>query len=349
MDGPQVGQNRVRHRICRGDDWRVIPRLDVVLTLVAIGTGVHHDFLAGVVQHQLAVDAHAVIEELVVDAQFVTQGKSLLVDAQGIQVHLQAVYHPNDLAAVHDELVQDHAVFVREGAVGAGHHKQVVLVVAPGHAFDLFAESVDLLVDAYALHRVGFRQGGFQIGQTERAPFALAFQDGDRGCLAAHGHAQAAGQFVFEVVDRGVDHGLVRLGRVAFEELHRDVLAAVGDDGRWPHDLTYIGAFVFVRDAGKAQALVVQGALNAAAGFVVFAGVRVDELILQHAVREVGKLSQPVAQALLQALEFGGQISGEVATYKHWVRQLLQQRLGGRSEAVTTLSGQVKLGVGKRA
>ena len=297
------------------------------------------------VLEQGRVHAHAVPKELVAQPEGVPLrvGQKFRGAAQTVDLRMHRIHGPDNLAAGHDVLVHQPFVQVAEGLGGLVDHDQLEGIEAqllllqrrlPGGAvYHKFAE-------VEALHGIVFGQFVFQTGRLCARQFAVSFQQGHLGSVRQDQLAQGIGQGVFQILDRGVDLGLRRYGKLLRQQQDRGLFVTVrrhspGKQFQIPHPVFLLDFYLNGLQPLGPQLLVHFGAVP---------------LVLRIRRVHNAELHQPVfcpefvehLQGFpLQALESGGKVSFQVYCKKQGFVHFFQKSEGAFSQGIAFFGGQV--------
>ena len=156
-----------------------IPIEQLHVPLVAHGSCIEHDGCTLRVDHQVAVQPHTVVEQLLVKPHGILHPKRLVVRTKTVEIDAHGVHHPQNFATVHEELVHNHLVLDREGRIRLGHHQQVVAVGAVAHAVEFLRQHIQTSCKLHSGHHVVFLQSADQICHGQVFKFSVALEDGD--------------------------------------------------------------------------------------------------------------------------------------------------------------------------
>ena len=264
----------------------------------------HDGRRAGVqIQNRLVAHTEAVAEPDFLPVERIEQGQVLLLAAQRVQTGVAGGYEPQQLAALHDILVDTVFFYIGKGLGGTRHNEQVVGVerrrVAEGPAFGAVEQT----------QRLAHRQ------RAAERPFALPFEKGHALRGRVFQQPDGLDELQFQIFDAAVERALGVLAQLGLQQVERKGFVAYRQLRARENQPPVHTLFRLDFELGGLQALFHELADErvALAGFGV---VDVDETVAQ-----VGPVAaefvEQLAQALFHAFERGRQIARQIDLDEH--------------------------------
>ena len=205
----QIGRDGVA-RTEWHSDRRIVPVEELHVLLIAQRPRSHDNRRALQIDDHVAVEAHSVLEQLVVNAQFVGHAHRERVARQTVQINVNRVHKPHDTSAVHDELVDDNLILGVKQRVRLRNDGQVKAVHTPGHALNLLRQHIQLSINSDVEHIVVRLQVHHKVRGFRLTQFPMALDECNAWSLLRNQFPHGPGHLVFQRVDGPLNHGLRR-------------------------------------------------------------------------------------------------------------------------------------------
>ena len=153
VDRVEVGADGMGIRTGQ-DDRGEVPIEHLHVSLIAHWPGVEDDWGTLGIEDHVSVEPDTVVEQQVEEAGFPGDGQGLFGFPQAVAVGVEGIDEPEQVASVHQVLVQKEFVPVTEGRVGTGHDEDIELGLSVGPAFDFLTQGVHSAVQP-DIHHIG--------------------------------------------------------------------------------------------------------------------------------------------------------------------------------------------------
>ena len=180
-----------------------------------------------------------------------------------------------------------------------------------------------------------------QIRHRQIFQLPMPFEDGNALRLKRRAALDARRKIEFQGVDRPLNHGLIRLWKVAAKKLHRLLFPPERNHRSRPDRLEGLLAIVFVGDARELEATLKQRLLVLTHGLGIVCGVQIHELVHQLPSAGLRHALQEGFNFRFQTLPFLRQLTCEVARHQHIVLKPIEELKGARCKGVPLLCGQI--------